>query len=159
MLHVFNVKTVVCYRSVLTAAHCVCHYDDTYPPHNSASFCTANNPMYLVAPDQHVPYPDKTFSIEELFNGHGQVQTTEFNVLSLRIGSKNKNEGARIEAEAAFVMYATAVLNGMGVPIKVILGSLPDIGLILSKENMFNYPNVVPICLPQRFIGALCPQF
>ena len=89
---------------MLTAAHCICDSADRHP--KSATFCEPSDSDRQPV-NQVKPYPVKAGdSIEKIFKRGNKVDTTMFNEIALRVGSKDITEALAFNAEEAFVFEA-----------------------------------------------------
>ena len=142
-------------RAVLTAAHCICDSADRHP--KSATFCEPSDSDRQPV-NQIKPYPAKAGdSIEKIFKRGNKVDTTMFNEIALRVGSKDITEALAFNAEEAFVFEAIDIGRG-----KTVRGQFPDIGIILSATEMISTVTcycVGTISLPTRYHIFLCLHF
>ena len=140
-------------RAVLTAAHCICDAADREP--KAATFCEpSDNNKQPVNQIKPVKAGD---SIEEMLNRGEEVDTTMFNEITLKVGSKDITEALAFNAEQAFVFRA--VDKGGG---KTVRGKSPDIGIILSVTEMISTATcscVGTISLPTRYHILFCLHF
>ena len=142
------------YRSVITAAHCLCTFADDKADETD-SLCKFNKDDGSPS-NQHDPCNDvqcRKHDIEYLFTANAgkgiPVQDNDFNEISLRIGNHDFTKAKPVQIQSAFVMVTNKDTEG-----RPVTGLSYDIGLIISRRPMgpdLRYPNIGSICLPTRF--------
>ena len=103
--------------------------------------------------NQHFPFESicgesEIYTIEEIYDsGNRKVSVGNFNEIVLKIGSKDKREGAKVDLKDAIVMQANAQGNG-----KTTLGKGYDVGIIVSKDEIIRkeMPLLQAINMPER---------
>ena len=146
----------------MTASHCICNppadVDPARSPDNdySVAFTTcigadSSEPQPTVKLNQHVPLKDneevpiEENEVENMYKRKERVKSKSFNLVTVRIGSRDFKNGVKQKVESAFVMYTD----------KYFVWENFDIGLIIVEKEMTwngNYPelHIAPLCLPSR---------